>query len=97
MPFGVKAEINHLPRLRGGVAAHVMAKQIMSEEEIAGATGDLFGRSHRIGRMRYPEYRFRSVLTQIGTRDVVRAGPDPEISHIVIGLIREEDAGEHRE
>ena len=87
MAFRLKTEIDDAPDHRGGVPALIVAEQIVSKKEVAGPAQDLFRRRHRVGRVLDIEQRVGPVLAEIGRRNMVGAGPDPEIAHIGGGLV----------
>lgn len=98
MPGALHPEVDGAPDRPGGVAADVVAQQIVRQEQIPGPAPDLLRlgeRDRRVAARR--EERVGAVLAEVRRMCQVGAGPHPEIAGVLVELVGHQHPGEQRE
>src|SRR5580658_4615213 len=94
VPGSLDPEVDRPPDRRGGVAADVMAQQVVRQHQVAGLAGDLF-------RLRRPDGRVAArgeegvgpVLPEVLRVGHVGARPYPQIARVLLALIGHQRPG----
>src|SRR5437870_2306804 len=98
MAFGPQPVVDGATVFGAGVAADVVCEEVVREQQVAGPPVHLLWLWQGDGWVGHGvDECIRSDSAEVGGGGPVGAGPDPQVSPVVGGLVGEQDAGQQRE